>query len=195
LPARRRWLREVRRSSVQASITTLAAFKRSSKHNHISRYTSTGRRLPARPPLGFKVQASITTLAVTPAQEGGCPPARRRGSKVQASITTLAVTLKFKFKLSVQCSLNCSGATASGTGSDSRSIPPQGAQASSGDADCQWHHVHAMLCHFSYPFKFLLPRLLPHHCTRARRFLPVRYIPSQVCFKPEFEPLLVVTWN
>jgi hypothetical protein len=26
------------------------------------------------------VQASITTLAVTPAQEGGCPPARRWGS-------------------------------------------------------------------------------------------------------------------
>jgi hypothetical protein len=31
---------------------TQSRSSRSSKHNHISRYTSTGRRLPARPPLG-----------------------------------------------------------------------------------------------------------------------------------------------
>jgi hypothetical protein len=31
------------------------------------------------------VQASITTLAVTPAQEGGCPPARRWGSPKRSS--------------------------------------------------------------------------------------------------------------
>jgi hypothetical protein len=35
------------------------AFKRSGKHNHISRYTSTGRRLPARPPLAGGVPRHI----------------------------------------------------------------------------------------------------------------------------------------
>jgi hypothetical protein len=35
-------------SSARGRSASLGAFKRSSKHNHISRYTSTGRRLPAR---------------------------------------------------------------------------------------------------------------------------------------------------
>jgi hypothetical protein len=35
--------------SRRLAVSFLQAFKRSSKHNHISRYTSTGRRLPARP--------------------------------------------------------------------------------------------------------------------------------------------------
>jgi hypothetical protein len=41
------------------------SFKRSSKHNHISRYTSTGRRLPARPPLGesLDMRSSVQALA------------------------------------------------------------------------------------------------------------------------------------
>jgi hypothetical protein len=50
--------------------------KRSIIYNHISHYTSTGRRLPARPPLGESLASSSSLASRQPVSRP--PPARGR---------------------------------------------------------------------------------------------------------------------